>query len=195
MMPESTANRDAALGSTGPGDSRETRTGVLLIITGNGKGKTTSAMGCALRAHGHGFTIAVIQFMKGRIYGELDTLRSLPRVDVWQFGRNAFVDPKNPDPRDRALAREGLEKAWEIVRGGRHDLLILDEINVVTHFGLVPVEEVLQLAKARPRWMDLIWTGRNAPAAMIELADTVSEVREIKHHYRKGIESRAGMEY
>lgn len=133
--------------------------------------------------------------MKGRVYGELDTLRSLARVEVWQFGRNAFVDPKNPDPRDRELARQGLDKAWEIVRAGKHDLLILDEINVVTDFGLAPIEEVLALAKARPKWMDMIWTGRNAPAAMIELADTVSEVREIKHHYRKGIESRAGMEY
>jgi cob(I)alamin adenosyltransferase len=189
------ANDAATQGSAAPGESRETRQGILLVITGPGKGKTTSAFGCALRAHGHGFSIAIIQFMKGRVYGELDTLRSLARVEVWQFGRNAFVDPKNPDPRDRELARQGLDKAWEIVRAGKHDLLILDEINVVTDFGLAPIEEVLALAKARPKWMDMIWTGRNAPAAMIELADTVSEVREIKHHYRKGIESRAGMEY
>jgi cob(I)alamin adenosyltransferase len=88
-----------------------------------------------------------------------------------------------------------MDKAWEIVRGGDHDLLILDEINVVADFGMVPVEEVLELARARPRWMDLIATGRGAPAPMVELADTVSEIREIKHHYKKGIESRAGMEY
>ena len=195
MMSKIVANYSATEGSAAPGEGRETRQGVLLLITGPGKGKSTSAFGCALRAHGHGFSIAVIQFLKGRLYGELDTLRAMPRVDVWQFGRNAFVDPKNPDPRDRDLARQGLDKAWEIVRGGRHDLLILDEINVVADFGLVPIEEVLELAKARPRWMDMIWTGRSAPAAMIDLADTVSEVREIKHHYRKGIESRAGMEY
>ena len=194
-MNHTAASRDAPSGSAAPGESRDTRRGVLVVITGNGKGKTTSAMGCALRAHGHGFAVAVVQFMKGRTYGELDALRALPRIDVWQFGRNAFVDPKNPDPRDRELARKGLDKAWEIVRGQSHDLLILDEINVVADFGLVPVEEVLELAKARPGWMDVIWTGRNAPAAMIDLADTVSEVREIKHHYRKGIESRAGMEY
>ena len=195
MMSKTAANHSATEGSVAPGEGRETRQGVLLVITGPGKGKSTSAFGCALRAHGHGFSIAVIQFMKGRAYGELDTLRSLPRVEVWQFGRNAFVDPKSPDPRDRELARLGLDKAWEIVRGGKHDLLVLDEINVVADFGLLPVDEVLELAKARPRWMDMIWTGRNAPAAMIDLADTVSEVREIKHHYRKGIESRAGMEY
>jgi cob(I)alamin adenosyltransferase len=194
-MSDTTANQNAALGSGVPGEGRETRHGILMVITGNGKGKTTAAFGSALRALGHGFSIAVVQFMKGRIYGELDTLRALPRVEVWQFGRNAFVDPKHPDPRDRELARKGLEKAWEIVRGGRHDLLILDEINVVADFGLVPVEEVLELARARPRWMDLICTGRGAPAPLVELADTVSEVREIKHHYRKGIESRAGMEY
>ena len=195
MMPKTVANDVAAQGSAETNESRETRQGVLLAITGPGKGKTTSAIGCALRAHGHGFTIAIVQFMKGRIYGELDTLRALPRVEVWQFGRVAFVDPKNPDPRDRELARQGMDKAWEIVRGGKHDLLILDEINVVADFGMVPVEEVLELAKARPRWMDMIWTGRNAPAAMVEMADTVSEVRDIKHHYTKGIESRAGMEY
>jgi cob(I)alamin adenosyltransferase len=194
-MPKTAANDVAAAGSVTPNESRETRQGILLAITGPGKGKTTSAFGCALRAHGHGFKIAIVQFMKGRIYGELDTLRSLPRVEVWQFGRVAFVDPKKPDPRDRELARQGMDKAWEIVRAGKHDLLILDEINVVADFGLIPVEEVLELAKARPKWMDMIWTGRNAPAAMVDLADTVSEVREIKHHYKKGIESRAGMEY
>jgi len=194
-MPKTAANDAATEGSAAPGEGRETRQGILLVVTGPGKGKSTSAFGCALRAHGHGFSIAVIQFMKGRMYGELTTLRSLPRVEVWQYGRNAFVDPKNPDPRDRELARQGLTKAWEIVRAAQHDLLILDEINVVADFGLLPVEDVLALAKARPRWMDMIWTGRNAPAEMMELADTVSEVREIKHHYRKGIESRAGMEY
>ena len=133
--------------------------------------------------------------MKGRVYGELLVLRDRLGVDVYQYGRNAFVDPKHPDPRDVLLARAGLDKAWEIVRGGQHDLLILDEINVVADFKLIPVEEVLELVKARPRWMDIIATGRSAPAALLDLADTVSEVREIKHHYRLGIESRAGMEY
>ena len=194
-MPNTAANDVAAGGSAELNESRETRQGVLMVITGPGKGKTTSAFGQALRAHGHGFKIAIVQFMKGRIYGELDALKQLPGVEIWQFGRVAFVDKKNPDPKDRELARQGLDKAWEIVRGGKHDLLILDEINVVADFGLVPLEEVLELAKARPRWMDMIWTGRSAPAAMMDLADTVSEVREIKHHYRKGIESREGMEY
>ncbi len=194
-MPQAVTSDSAAVGSGVSTEGRDTRKGVLLVVTGNGKGKTTSAFGTALRALGHGFRVAVIQFMKGRIYGELDVLKSLDQIDVWQFGRNAFVDPKNLDPRDVALAREGMNKAWEIVRGGKHDLLILDEINVVADFGMVPVDEVLRLAEARPRWMDLIATGRNAPAPLIELADTVSEVREIKHHYKKGIESRAGMEY
>ena len=190
-----TASHEAPAGSDAIRESRETRHGVLLVITGNGKGKTTSGFGTAVRALGHGFRVAVIQFMKGRIYGELEVLRDRLGVDVYQFGRNVFVDPKKLDPRDVALARAGLDKAWEIVRGGQHDLLILDEINVVTDFGMVPTEEVLELAKARPRWMDLILTGRNAPAPIVEFADTVSEVREIKHHYKKGIESRAGMEY
>ena len=189
------ATDGATSGSALPTEGRETRRGIFLVITGNGKGKTTSGFGCALRALGHGFRVAVIQFMKGRIYGELSVLRDRLEVDVYQFGRNAFVDPKNLDPRDVALARAGLDKAWEIVRAGQHDLLILDEINVVADFNLAPAAEVLELVKARPRWMDIIATGRSAPAAVIEAADTVSEVREVKHHYRQGLESRAGMEY
>jgi cob(I)alamin adenosyltransferase len=166
-----------------------------MVITGNGKGKTTSGIGCALRALGHDFRVAVIQFMKGRIYGELLVLRDRLGVDVYQFGRNAFVDRKQPDPRDVALARSGLDKAWEIVRAQQHDVVILDEVNVVADFELIPAEEVLELVRAKPRWMDVIATGRGAPASFVELADTVSEVREVKHHYRRGIESRAGMEY
>jgi len=194
-MSQSIASDAAPSGSELPTEPRETRKGVLLVVTGNGKGKTTSAFGVALRSLGHGFKIAVVQFMKGRIYGELEVLRDRLGVDVYQFGRNAFVDPKNPDPRDLELARQGLDKAWEIVRGERHDLLILDEIIYVSSYNLIPENEVLALARARPRWMDLILTGRGASAELIELADTVSEVREIKHHYKKGIESRAGMEY
>jgi len=194
-MPQPIATDAAAPGSELPTEPRETRKGVLLVVTGNGKGKTTSAFGTALRGLGHGFKIAVVQFMKGRIYGELEVLRDRLGVDVYQFGRNAFVDPKKPDPRDLELARQGLDKAWEIVRAQQHDLLILDEIIYVASYGLLPENEVLALARARPRWMDLILTGRGASAELIELADTVSEVREIKHHYKKGIESRAGMEY
>lgn len=194
-MDKIVATDGATSGSALSTEGRETRKGIFLVITGNGKGKTTSGIGCVLRAIGHDFEVGVIQFMKGRIYGELLVLRDRLGVDVHQFGRNAFVDPKNPDPRDVALARQGLDKAWEIVRGGRHDLLLLDEINVVADFGLVPVDEVVELVRSRPRWMDIIATGRSAPAALVDLADTVSEVREVKHHYRKGIESRAGMEY
>jgi cob(I)alamin adenosyltransferase len=194
-MAEIVATNGATEGSALPTEGRETRRGIFLVITGNGKGKTTSGFGCVLRALGHNFRVAVIQFMKGRIYGELLVLRDRLGVDVYQYGRNAFVDPKRPDPRDVELARAGLDKAWEIVKGGRHDLLILDEINVVTDFNLVPAEEVAALVASRPRWMDIIATGRSAPPGLIELADTVSEVREVKHHYRQGLESRAGMEF
>ena len=194
-MAEIVATNGATEGSALSTEGRETRRGIFLVITGNGKGKTTSGFGCVLRALGHNFRVAVIQFMKGRVYGELLVLRDRLGVDVYQYGRNAFVDPKKPDPRDLELARAGLDKAWEIVRGGQHDLLILDEINVVTDFNLVPAEEVAELVKSRPRWMDVIATGRSAPPILVELADTVSEVREVKHHYRQGIESRAGMEF
>jgi cob(I)alamin adenosyltransferase len=194
-MDKIVATEDVTTGSGLSTEGRETRQGIFLVITGNGKGKTTSGVGCALRALGHDFRVAVIQFMKGRIHGELLVLRDRLGVDVYQFGRNAFVDSKRPDPRDVALARQGLDKAWEIVRGAQYDVLILDEINVVADFNLVPAEEVAALVRAKPRWMDIIATGRSAPAAFVDLADTVSDVREVKHHYRKGLESRAGMEF
>src|SRR5262245_7946279 len=157
-MAEILATDGTPAGSAFPTEGRETRRGIFLVITGNGKGKTTSGFGTVLRALGHNFRVAVIQFMKGRIYGELLVLRDRLGVDVYQFGRNAFVDPKKPDPRDVELARAGLAKAWEIVKGGQHDLLILDEINVVTDFNLVPASEVAELVNARPRWMDIIAT-------------------------------------
>jgi cob(I)alamin adenosyltransferase len=194
-MDKIVATEDVTTGSGLSTEGRETRQGIFLVITGNGKGKTTSGVGCALRALGHDFRVAVIQFMKGRIHGELLVLRDRLGVDVYQFGRNAFVDSKRPDPRDVALARQGLVKAWEIVRGAQYDVLILDEINVVADFNLVAAEEVAALVRAKPRWMDIIATGRSAPAAFVDLADTVSDVREVKHHYRKGLESRAGMEF
>src|SRR6187431_2565666 len=121
-MPGGSASEAAPNGSGISTSPRETRQGTLPVITGNGKGKTTSGFGTAVRALGHGFRVAIIQFMKGRIYGELEVLRDRLGVDVYQFGRNVFVDPKRLDPRDVELARAGLDKAWEIVRGGQHDL-------------------------------------------------------------------------
>jgi cob(I)alamin adenosyltransferase len=170
--------------------------GMIQVYTGDGKGKTTAALGQALRALGHGFRVYMIQFMKGDPgYGELRAGRRLEGLTIQQFGRTDFVDRDHPAPGDIALARKGLEHAREIMAAGQHDLLILDEINVAMDFGLVPVEAVLELMGNKPKDMELILTGRCAPEKVIQAADLVTEMREIKHYYRQGEVARDGIEH
>lgn len=169
--------------------------GTIELYTGTGKGKTTAALGAALRALGHGNRVVMIQFMKGRLYGELEAAKRLDGFTIEQHGRDEFVDPKNPDPIDRELAAGGWRRAEELVRSGDIDMLILDEINVAVAFGLVDIETVLSFMKNKPARLELILTGRYAPDRMIELADTVTEMREIRHHYNRGVAARKGVEY
>jgi cob(I)alamin adenosyltransferase len=169
--------------------------GTIQLYTGDGKGKTTAALGAALRAVGHGYRVVMIQFMKGRLYGELEAAKKLEGFTIEQHGRDEFVDSKNPDPIDRELAAAGWRRAEELVRRGEADVLILDEINVAVAFGLIELERVLALMKNKPPGLELILTGRYAPEAMIELADTVTEMREIRHHYERGVAAREGIEY
>lgn len=169
--------------------------GIIQLYTGNGKGKTTAALGAALRAVGHGMRVVVIQFMKGRPYGELLSADGIDGLTVEQYGRDGFVDPDNLDPIDRELAEKGWERAKELAHDEIVDMLVLDELNIAVSFGLIAIGEVLEFMKNKPRRLDLILTGRNAPEEMIELADTVTEMREVKHHYQAGIKSREGIEY
>ncbi len=169
--------------------------GTIQLYTGDGKGKTTAALGAALRAVGHGKRVVVVQFMKGRLYGELAAAARLSGFAIEQHGRDEFVDPKRPEPVDRELAERGWRRAEELAGDDSLDLLILDEINVAVAFGLVDVERVLALMRGKPPGLELILTGRYAPKEMIDLADTVTEMREIKHHYRSGTEARKGIEY
>jgi cob(I)alamin adenosyltransferase len=174
----------------------ENRLGMVHVYTGNGKGKTTSTLGLGLRAAGHGYRVLMIQFMKGDIkYGELESVKHVPNFDIIQFGRPDFVDKKNPAEIDIKLARDGFEHARNIVSEGKVDLLILDEINVAVEWGLIPKEEVIELVKSRPGKMEMVLSGRYAPQEFIDLADTVTEMREIKHPYMKGIMAREGVEY
>ena len=166
-----------------------------MLFTGDGKGKTTSAVGAAVRAAGHGAEVLIIQFMKGRLYGELAALEKLDNVTVEQHGRDEFVDPKKPEKIDVDLARRGWERAVEAVASGPPGMLVLDEINVAVSFGLIPLETVLRFIRERPDGMDLILTGRYAHDDLIEAADTVTEMREIKHHYNSGVQMRKGIEY
>ncbi|RJR28067.1 MAG: cob(I)yrinic acid a,c-diamide adenosyltransferase [Candidatus Latescibacterota bacterium] len=169
--------------------------GTIQLYTGDGKGKTTAALGAALRALGHGKRVAVVQFMKGRLYGELAAAAHLPGLTIEQHGRDEFVDPKRPEPVDLELAEKGWRRAEELLEDDSIDMLILDEINVAVAFGLVALERVTGLMRRKPPGLELILTGRYAPKEMVELADTVTEMREIKHHYRAGVQARKGVEY
>ncbi len=170
--------------------------GLVIVITGNGKGKTTSAFGQALRAIGQGYKVFMMQFMKGRDYGEyLAAEKYLPRFTICRSGLDSFVMRDSPAPVDIELARQGFETAKKAVASGKYNMIILDEINVAVDFKLIPLQDVIDLIKNRPPDVDLILTGRYAPKEIQKFADTVSEIKEIKHHYAAGIKDRAGIEY
>jgi len=170
-------------------------TGTVQVLTGNGKGKTTSALGCGLRAAGRGLTVLMVQFMKGRIYGELESVKHVPGFEILQFGRDVFVDKDNPAVEDRELARLGFEKACDAVSSGKYDMVILDEINIAVDYGLVDLDELLDLVERKPKQVELILTGRYAHPEIQRVADTVTEMLDIKHHFSSGIEAREGIEY
>jgi cob(I)alamin adenosyltransferase len=174
----------------------KTAKGLVIVITGDGKGKTTAAFGQALRAIGQGYKVFVQQFMKGRKYGEfIAAEKYLPHLTIRMSGLDSFVMRDNPAAIDIELAQKGLDTAQKAIKSGKYDLIILDEINVALDFKLIALTEVIELIKNKPTNLDLILTGRYAPPEIIELADTVSEVQDVKHHYKAGIKERAGIEY
>jgi cob(I)alamin adenosyltransferase len=170
--------------------------GLVFVFTGNGKGKTTAAMGQVLRAVGHGLKVLVIQFMKGKKYGEvLAAEKYLPEVTIYQCGLDSFVMRGNPAPVDVELAVQGLNIAKKALSSGEYNMVILDEINVALDFKLLSIDDVVEMIKNKAPSVDLILTGRYAPPEIIAVADTVSEVQEIKHHYSAGVKERAGIEF
>jgi cob(I)alamin adenosyltransferase len=171
--------------------------GLVFVYTGDGKGKTTAALGHALRTAGHGNKVLVIQFMKGKKYGEVLAAEKYLAglLTMVQCGLDSFVMKNNPASVDIELARQGLALAKKAIDSGDYQLIILDEINVALDFKLVELEEVLDIIRTKPASLDLVLTGRCAPAEVIELADMVSDVREVKHHLAQGIKERAGIEY
>lgn len=174
-----------------------TQQGLILVYTGDGKGKTTAALGLALRAWGHGRRVLIMQFMKGpgNVYGELHAAAKMPGFDIVQGGRDSFVNLSDPASEDRKLAEDTLEEARRALEGDEYDLVILDEANVAADCGLISEDRLLDAITGRHPAKDVVLTGRNASERIKELADLVSEVQEIKHHYRQGIQSRAGIEY
>lgn len=170
--------------------------GIVQVYTGNGKGKTSAAFGLALRAIGRGLKVYVIQFIKGGFdYGELYIVDKLPNLTLKAFGRGRFVTEKPPEREDIEFAEKAMALAEEVVKSDEYDIVVLDEINVALNLKLVKIERVLELIRNKPKHVELILTGRYAPDKIIEAADLVTEMREVKHPYNKGFQARKGIEY
>jgi len=171
--------------------------GLIQVYTGDGKGKTTCALGLALRAVGQGFKVYMVQFMKGRETGEANAAadRLAPDMTLRYFGRPGLVNLRAPDPEDLALVREAWDLARQVIVAGEHDLVILDEINLALTFKLVALAEALKVLRERPPWVEVVLTGRQAPPELVELADLVTEMRPLKHYYEAGVKARRGIEW
>ncbi|MBW1608435.1 MAG: cob(I)yrinic acid a,c-diamide adenosyltransferase [Deltaproteobacteria bacterium] len=168
--------------------------GYIQIYTGDGKGKTTAALGMAIRAAGHGMKTYIGQFMKGQHYGELTALCDHLYITIEQYGDVACVHREDVTQRHMDQARRGLELARRAMLSNQYDIIVLDEINVAVWFDLITTKDVLDLLNDRPENMEVILTGRRAPEELIEIADLVSEVKEIKHYYNRGVKARNGIE-
>lgn len=172
------------------------RKGLVEVFTGNGRGKTSAALGVVLRAVGHDFKVCIIHFMKGNYpYGEQKALARLPNVTVTVFGGPGFVDPRNVKPEDKAEAQKALEAGREAVMSGKYDLVVLDEINVAAAWKLVELDEVIKLIENKPESVELILTGRYADPKLVRMADLVTEMVAIKHPYDEGVGARVGFDY
>lgn len=169
--------------------------GLVQVYTGDGKGKTTAALGLALRAAGWGYRVFIGQFMKGQDCGELHSVARLaPLVTIEQFGQPDLHWLGEPSSEEIALARRGLERIREVLASDQYQVVIMDEICVALHFKLVRVEDVLELIEHRPGGVELVLTGRRAPQAILDKADLVTEMVEVKHPYQRGVAARRGIE-
>jgi len=170
--------------------------GNIHLYTGSGEGKSLTAFGLALRAVGHGYKVVIIQFLKGRRdVGEYKVKDRLsPEYEIYQFGREEFIDLSKPMQVDYELARMGLKFAWEALKKNPR-VLVLDEINLAVYSGLLEVEDVLSLLDAVPDETVVVLTGRNAPRSLIDRADLVTEMVEVKHPFYMGVPARRGIEY
>lgn len=171
--------------------------GLIIVNTGNGKGKTSSALGMALRAAGHGRRVIILQFMKKR--KDIGEIKALEKTDlpitVEQFGRRVFFKTRTCEPMDIHMALKGLEAFRRAMASRAFDLIILDEINMALDFELLKIEEVLKTINEKPPELHLVLTGRNANKDILEIADCVTEMVEVKHHYNRRIEAQKGIEY
>ena len=178
------------------GASEPPRQGLVYIFTGDGKGKTSAALGAVLRALGHGLRVYIAFFMKGEYpYGERNILSKLPNVTMASFGSLKFVDPANVKPEEIEQARLALAAGREAMLSGGYDMVVLDEVNIAVAFKLVELDEVIKLIGDKPRNVELILTGRRADTKLVQLADLVTEMLNIKHPYDEGVLARKGIDY
>ncbi len=170
--------------------------GYVQVYTGNGKGKTTAALGLAFRAAGRGLKTYIGQFMKGQRYGELDAAKMVyPYIAIEQYSKDTFIHVQNPPHEDDVLmARQGLAKGKEAMLSGKYDIVIFDEINTAHFFHLISIQEMLNVVESKPDGVELIFTGRYAPPELIEAASLVTEMTEVKHYYQMGVLARDGIE-
>lgn len=168
--------------------------GYIHLYTGNGKGKTTAALGLALRAVGAGKKVFIAQFVKGMHYSELDVLGRLPEIEIRQFGLDCFIKEK-PTDKDVEAAHKGFNEVTEVITSNKADMVIMDEVCIALHYHLFELEELISLLKMKPPGMEVILTGRYAPVELFEHADLITEMREIRHYYNRGIEARKGIEF
>jgi cob(I)alamin adenosyltransferase len=182
--------------SNNPPSPRQKRRGLVQLFTGDGKGKTSAAIGSVIRALGHGLKVYIVFFMKGDYpYGERNILSQLPNVTVESFGSADFVDPQNINPEEREEAERALAAARQAMLSGNYDLVVLDEVNVAVAFKLIELEPVLKLIDEKPEEVELILTGRRADTKLVQAADLVTEMLKIKHPYDGGLAAREGIEY
>jgi cob(I)alamin adenosyltransferase len=176
--------------------TRKARKGLVQVFTGNGKGKTTAAVGTIVRAAGHGLKVFLVSFMKGNYaYGEYKALSKLPDVEIAQFGRRQFTDPARVSAEEKEQAEAALAAARNAITGGNYDLVVLDEVNVAVCYNLIGLDEVIKLIKDKPPHVELILTGRYADNKLLELADLVTEMVKVKHPFDAGIKARKGIEF
>lgn len=166
---------------------------MIQVYTGNGKGKTTAALGLAIRAAGAGFKVYICQFLKGRAYCELLSLKKFRNIKVEQFGKACFLR-QAPRKEDMEQARSGLAAAKKAIESRRYSLVVLDEINVALKLKLVSLKDTLSIIKDAPKDMEIVLTGRSCPRQIVSQADLVSNIQEVKHYYRRGLKARRGIE-
>ncbi len=167
--------------------------GYVQVYTGDGKGKTTAALGLALRAAGAGLNVYIAQFVKGMKYSELNMISKLQNISLKQYGRDCFIY-QEPDDEDIKVARDGLKETKKMMLSGEYQVIILDEANIATYYNLFSVDDLLNFIREKPEGVELIITGRKADPKIIEAADLVTEMKEIKHYYQDGVEAREGIE-